>query len=38
MREPLSAEELLRRIYNRLFFVNLWLLIIALNSCDLVSR
>lgn len=34
----MSVEEILRRIYNRLFWISLWLFIIALNSCDLVSR
>lgn len=34
----MSVEELLKKIYRRLFWISLWLFIIAINSCDLVSR
>nr|CAI9749867.1 hypothetical protein HHOCTOMJ_HHOCTOMJ_CDS_0003 [Microvirus sp.] len=34
----MTVEELLRKIYRRLCWCSFWLFIIAVNSCDLVSR
>lgn len=34
----MTVEEILYKIYRRLFWISLWLFIIAVNSCDLVAR